>query len=272
MFKSNVANAAIFVVPVLAFCLWFIPSYGVWQAELTGKAAQIRAEQENQIQIEQAKAELESAKLRAEAIAIVGEASQQFPGYRTQESTGEFEEAGKSVAVSQAVPTEADIPIVKSKSSSQNTANPMSPYKYEPTIEITPDRTRRYEYKPTIEITPDSSPMGRYNPAADGYYTGRYGNDTNSPSWLNHRLTSESDYGSGNAAKTPAKPSAPRGYTPPPPVNRFGQATDPSITAPRPRAFETQQPPARPAAPRAYYTPPGQFRFDRNPNRTDTAP
>lgn len=119
MFKSSVANVAVFVVPLLAFCLWFIPKYGVWQAELSGKSAQMRAEQENQIRIEQAKAELESAKIRAEAIAIIEDASQQSQEYRSQESTGKLSDADKSIAASQRVPTGAGNPIVKSETSSQ---------------------------------------------------------------------------------------------------------------------------------------------------------
>ncbi len=98
-----------------AFMFWFLPTYGVWQAGLSGKAALMRAEQEKQIQIEQAKAELESAKLRAEAIAIVGEASKKYPEYRTQEFIGAFGEAIQSGAIDQIiyVPTEANIPIVE---------------------------------------------------------------------------------------------------------------------------------------------------------------
>lgn len=99
---------------LVAFLLWFVPIYGVWQAGLGGKAALMRAEQEKQIQIEQAKAELESAKLRAEAISIVGEASKLYPEYRTQEFIGAFGEAIKSGSIDQIiyVPTEANIPIV----------------------------------------------------------------------------------------------------------------------------------------------------------------
>jgi regulator of protease activity HflC (stomatin/prohibitin superfamily) len=95
--------------------LWLWPLYGVWRAGLTGKASLMRAEQEKLIQIEQAKAELESAKLRAEAISIVGEASKQFPEYRTQEFIGAFAEAVQSGAIDQIiyVPTEANIPIVE---------------------------------------------------------------------------------------------------------------------------------------------------------------
>jgi hypothetical protein len=100
----------------LCFLLWAVPTYGVWRAGLSGKAALMQAEQEKQIQVEQAKAELESAKLRAEAIQIVGEMSQKYPEYRTQEFIGAFADAIKSGEVEQIiyVPTEASIPIVES--------------------------------------------------------------------------------------------------------------------------------------------------------------
>ena len=53
----------------------------------------MKAEQEKKIQIEQAKAELESATLRAKAIEIVGEASKKYPEYRTQEFIGAIADA-----------------------------------------------------------------------------------------------------------------------------------------------------------------------------------
>lgn len=110
-----IVGGVVCVGAIVAFSFWFFPTYGVWQAGLSGKAALMRAEQEKQIQIEQAKAELESAKLRAEAIAIVGEASKKFPEYRTQEFIGAFGEAIRSGEIEQIiyVPTEANIPIVE---------------------------------------------------------------------------------------------------------------------------------------------------------------
>ena len=100
----------------IAFLMWLFPTYGVWRAGLVGKGSLMRAEQEKQIQIEQAKAELESAKLRAEAIQIVGKAAKDFPEYRTQEFLGAFGDALKEGTVDQIiyVPTEAGIPILES--------------------------------------------------------------------------------------------------------------------------------------------------------------
>lgn len=77
----------------------------------------MRAEQEKQVQIEQARAEVESAKLRAEAIEIVWEATQKFPEYRTQEFIWAFAEAMTNGEIQKViyVPTEANIPIIEAR-------------------------------------------------------------------------------------------------------------------------------------------------------------
>jgi len=108
---------AVFVLSAFLGGLFGYPHYKVWSAGMAGKASLMQAEQERKIQIEQAKAELESAKLRAEAISIVGKASKEFPEYRTQEFIGAFAEAIKSDKVEQIiyVPTEANIPIVEAR-------------------------------------------------------------------------------------------------------------------------------------------------------------
>jgi hypothetical protein len=101
---------------IIGFLFWFFPTYGVWQAGLSGRASLMRAQQEKQIQIEQARGELESARLREQAIRIVGQATKDFPEYRQQEFIGAFAEAVKSGAINQIiyVPTEANIPITES--------------------------------------------------------------------------------------------------------------------------------------------------------------
>jgi regulator of protease activity HflC (stomatin/prohibitin superfamily) len=107
----------VFVLSAFVAALFGYPHYKVWSAGMAGRASLMQAEQERKIQIEQAKAELESAKLRAEAISIVGKASKEFPEYRTQEFIGAFAEAIKSDKVEQIiyVPTEANIPIVEAR-------------------------------------------------------------------------------------------------------------------------------------------------------------
>ena len=62
------AALSIFCVIILVFVLmWGLPIYNVWRSELQGKAELVRAEQNRQIKIEEAKANLEAEKLNAEA-------------------------------------------------------------------------------------------------------------------------------------------------------------------------------------------------------------
>lgn len=106
---------AVLIIGGLAFCFWFFPTYGVWQQNLSGKAQLAKASQQRQIQIEQAKAERESAELRAEAIKIIGEAAKNYPEYRTQEFIGAFAEALREGKMQQIiyVPTEANVPLLE---------------------------------------------------------------------------------------------------------------------------------------------------------------
>lgn len=101
---------------VIGFSIAALSSwYNVWSMEMSGKAKLAEATQSRMIQVEQAKAEKESAELRAEAIAIVGQAAKDFPEYRTQEYIGAFAEALKEGKMSQIVyiPTEAGMPILE---------------------------------------------------------------------------------------------------------------------------------------------------------------
>ncbi len=94
--------------------LFFFPAWNVYRASKSGEAALMRAEQEKRILIEQARAEVEAAQLRAEAIAIVGQAAKEFPEYRVQEFIAAFGEALQSESIEKVifVPTEAQIPLV----------------------------------------------------------------------------------------------------------------------------------------------------------------
>ena len=91
------------------------PPYLVWEQGLTGQAELRRAEQNRQILVEQARAEMESAGLRATAIATVGQAAKDFPEYRYQEFLGAFGEALTKGNIEKIVfiPTEANIPITE---------------------------------------------------------------------------------------------------------------------------------------------------------------
>ena len=110
-----VVFAVVAVAALVTSLMFGLPVYRVWQQGLTGEAALARAEQERQILVEQAQAERDAAQLRAEAIAIVGQAAQDFPEYRHQEFIGAFGEALQNGSISKLVfvPTEANIPIVE---------------------------------------------------------------------------------------------------------------------------------------------------------------
>lgn len=112
---------AVFVLGVIAMMLLWTPLVGPWSQERKGLANLRQAQNERQIQVEQARAELESAELRAQAIAIVGEAAQLFPEYRQQEFIGAFAEALSRGEVGQIiyVPTEANIPILEAGRAAQ---------------------------------------------------------------------------------------------------------------------------------------------------------
>lgn len=87
----------------------------VWGMEQDGKALLAQAEQTKKIMIETAKAEKESAQLKADAIKILGETAQKYPEYRNQEFINAFGEALKEGKIQQIiyVPTEANIPILE---------------------------------------------------------------------------------------------------------------------------------------------------------------
>lgn len=104
-----------FLMLLLVGGMWGCPKYNVYSQEMSGKAELARADQSRQILVTQAKAEMEAAQLRADAIKIVGQAAQDFPEYRQQEFLGAFAEALKDGKMSQIiyVPTEANIPLME---------------------------------------------------------------------------------------------------------------------------------------------------------------
>jgi hypothetical protein len=102
------------------FKVW-VAGYTVKQERLIGEAEFVRAEQNRRILVEQARAEKDAAKLRAEAIQIVGQAAKDFPEYRYQEFLGAFGEALQNDNISKIVfiPTEANIPITEAGRTNQ---------------------------------------------------------------------------------------------------------------------------------------------------------
>ena len=90
-------------------------TYTVQKERLMGEAQFARAEENRTILVEQARAERDSATLKAEAIEIVGQAAKDFPEYRQQEFIAAFGEALQSGEIDQIiyVATEAGIPITE---------------------------------------------------------------------------------------------------------------------------------------------------------------
>ena len=117
---------AFLVILILALALLWTPVFGPWSQMRRGLADLREAEQNRLILVEQAmaqkkvavlqaEAERDAARLRAEAIAIVGDAAQQYPEYRQQEFIGAFADALRNGNIAQMVyvPTEAGIPILE---------------------------------------------------------------------------------------------------------------------------------------------------------------
>lgn len=110
-----ISGSIISCVVFIAIYMAVIPKYRVYSQELRGQAALAEAKSSKQVQVEQARGELESSKLRAEAIKIIGEAAQEYPEYRNQEFIGAFGEALREGQIEQIiyVPTESNIPILE---------------------------------------------------------------------------------------------------------------------------------------------------------------
>ena len=112
-----VLGASVFTLSLM----FGIPVYSVWQQGLSGKADLEKATQQRKILVQQAEAEKDAAKARAEAIKIVGSAAQKYPEYRHQEFMGAFAEALNNGEIEKIifVPTEANIPIVQNRHDSE---------------------------------------------------------------------------------------------------------------------------------------------------------
>jgi len=117
--RSTLNIVLISMLVVLFMLAW--PRYRIWQKGLAGEASLMQAVHERQILVEQARAERDAAKLRAEAIQIVGQAAKDFPEYRYQEFLGAFGEAFQNDSISKIVfiPTEANVPITETGRTSQ---------------------------------------------------------------------------------------------------------------------------------------------------------
>jgi hypothetical protein len=119
---SLVSAALAFIVIGISVLMFGMPYYRVWSQEMRGKAALAEAEQNRQIQIEEAKANLEAQRLNAQAEverakgmaeAIEIEAGQLTDSYikylwvRNMETNENLEKIY--------IPTEANLPILEAR-------------------------------------------------------------------------------------------------------------------------------------------------------------
>lgn len=109
------------VVALIALPMWGCPRYDVWQQEMAGKAEFAKAEQNRQIKIEEAKANLEAEKLNAQAEverakgaaeAIAIENGALTPTYIQYLWVRQQNNAANKVIY---IPTEANLPILEAK-------------------------------------------------------------------------------------------------------------------------------------------------------------
>ncbi len=121
--KSNLkfTVAVIFIAVVVAFEMFVMPMYRVWQQNQEGKAELARAEQNRQIAVQEALAKAESAKalaqaevIRAEGVAranqIIGESLKDNEAYIHYLWVEALRETKGEVIY---IPTEAGIPITE---------------------------------------------------------------------------------------------------------------------------------------------------------------
>ena len=126
--KSNKADGELIWVFIIMFCIVMVavvmvgmPVYNVWTKEMSGKADLANAEWSKQIAIEEAKAELESASLKAaaeverakgvaEANAIIGDSLKDNDAYlRYLWIQGLHDGSSETIYI----PTEANLPILE---------------------------------------------------------------------------------------------------------------------------------------------------------------
>ena len=113
------AIAAVLLITIIVGLMFLLPIYNVWRKEQRGKATLSEAEWSKRVQIEQAKANIESQKLNAEAEvvrakgaaeAISIEAGRLTPGYIQYLWVQKMNESEKTTIY---IPTEGNLPILE---------------------------------------------------------------------------------------------------------------------------------------------------------------
>ena len=116
-----VVSVVVVIVALILALMFGLPRYQVWQQEMEGKAEFAKAEQNRQIKIEEAKANLEAEKLNA--LAEIERAKGMAEAIRIENGslTGTYiqylwvRQQGDALDKVVYIPTEANLPILEAK-------------------------------------------------------------------------------------------------------------------------------------------------------------
>ena len=121
---ASIVVGAMLVVMLVGGGMWGCPKYNVWEQSLAGEAELARAEQNRQIKVNEAKANLDSAELNrrttvinakavSEANAIIGESLKENEAYLRYLYIEMLRETGGDGRETIYIPTEALMPITE---------------------------------------------------------------------------------------------------------------------------------------------------------------
>lgn len=117
-----VFGAIFLFLSVIVSMFVLLPKYNVWRSELKGKAEFVRAEQNRQIKIEEAKANLESEKLNAKAEVERAKGAAEAIKIENGQLTTTYiqylwvrQQSNNQIQKIVYIPTEASMPILEAK-------------------------------------------------------------------------------------------------------------------------------------------------------------
>ena len=121
--NAFIVFGAIFLfLAIIVSMFVFLPKYNVWRSELKGKAEFVRAEQNRQIKIEEAKANLESEKLNAKAEVERAKGAAEAIKIENGQLTTTYiqylwvrQQSNNQIQKIVYIPTEASMPILEAK-------------------------------------------------------------------------------------------------------------------------------------------------------------
>lgn len=117
-----VLTITVVCVAIIAFFLFGVPRYKVWQQEMKGRAEFAQAEQNRRIKIEEARANLEAEKLNAQAEVVRAQGAAEAIRIENGSLTPTYiqylwvRQQNTSANKIIYIPTEAGLPILEAKS------------------------------------------------------------------------------------------------------------------------------------------------------------